>query len=104
MSSIEELTALVDLRLHAATDRAYRLPGSGSRSLLFVFDRKQIGAMASTADGRDLAPGTKHDAALLTFWEDEVRILVTEGSPFSIWYGGVVGNGTVRSVGWKNAR
>jgi hypothetical protein len=66
-----------------------------------VFDGQQIGALASTADGRDLAPGSQHDGALLTFWDDVARILVTEGSPFSIWYGGTIGDGVVRSVGWK---
>jgi hypothetical protein len=68
-----------------------------------VFDGQQIGARASTADGRDFTPGSEHDSALLTFWADEARILVTQGSPFSIWYGGIVGDGVVRSVGWKGA-
>lgn len=99
-ASTEKLTAVVDLRLNADADRAYRLPGSGSPSLLYVFDGQQIGALARTADGRDLVPGSEHQGALLTFWADEVRILVAEGSPFSIWYGGIVGDGVVRSVGW----
>lgn len=100
-SSTEELTAVVDLHLHPAVDRAYRLPGAGSRSLLYVFDGQQIGAQAVTADGRDLVPGSEHTATVLTFWADEARIIVTEGARFSVWYGGTVGDGLVSSVGWK---
>lgn len=37
---------------------------------------------------------------LLTFWTDEARILVAEGASLAVWYGGVVGEGEVRSVGW----
>lgn len=66
-----------------------------------MFDGQQIGALASTADGRDFAPSSQHDGACLAFWADEARILVTEGSPFSIWYGGTIGDGVVWPVGWK---
>ena len=101
-ASTEELTAVVDLRLHADAGRAYHLPGDGSRSLLYVFDGQQIGAMAVTADGRDLVPASEHEGVVLTFWADEARILVTAGSKFSVWYGGTVGEGIVRSVGWNS--
>jgi hypothetical protein len=99
-TSAEELTAVVDLRLYAQADRAYRLPGTGSPSLLYVFNEQQIGALATTADERDLVPGSEHTGVLLTFWTDEARILVAEGASLAVWYGGVVGEGEVRSVGW----
>lgn len=100
-ASAEELTAVVDLRLNSGAGRAYRLPGAGTRSLLYVFGRHQIGALAITADGRDLVPGSEHDGAQLTFWVDQARSLVSEGSSFAVWYGGIVGHGEVQSVGWK---
>lgn len=103
-ASTEELTAIVDLRMDADVERAYRLPGSGSPSALYVLDGQQIAAVASTADGRELAPGSEDDRAVLTFWADEARILVTEGSPSSIWSGGIIGGGVVRSVRCKRDR
>jgi len=98
----EKLTALVNLSLFAQAERAYRLPGAGSRSLLYVFDGRQIGAHVVTADGRDLVPGSEHKGVLLTFWTDEARILVVQGISFEVWYGGVVGEGKVQSVGWPS--
>jgi hypothetical protein len=100
-ASAKDLTAVVDLCLDADADRAYRLPGAGSRSLVYVFDGREIGALAVTADGRDLVPGSEHEGARLTFWVDKARILVSEGSSFAVWYGKVVGHGLVQSVGWK---
>lgn len=99
-TSAEELTAVVDLRL-AAHDRTFRLPGTGSPSLLYVFDGQQIGARAVTLDGSDLMPNSTHEGVALTFWADEARVLVVPGQTFMVWYGGDVGEGTVRSVGWQ---
>jgi hypothetical protein len=100
-ASAEELTAIVDLRFNSEVGGAYRLPGAGSKSLLYVFDGKQIGARAASADGDDLVPGSQHEEVLLTFWADEARILVTQGAAFEVWYGGIVGEGVVESVGWR---
>jgi len=77
------------------------LSGNGSRSLLYVFDGRQIGAMAVTADAAELVPGSNHDAVVLTFWADEARTIVAKEARFSVWYGGTVGEGSVRSVGWN---
>jgi hypothetical protein len=41
-------TAVVRLSFDESDDRDFRLPGSGSRSLLYVFDGTQIGAHAET--------------------------------------------------------
>jgi hypothetical protein len=87
--------------MHAEADRAFRLPGAGSRSLLYVFGGQQIGANAVTSDGRDLVPGSSHDGVVLTFWDDAARIAVTAHSEFFLWYGGRVGNGFVQSIGWE---
>jgi hypothetical protein len=101
-SSADKLTAIVDLRLNSDGGHAYRLPGAGSRSLLYVFDGKQIGAHAATADGKDLVPGSQHKHVLLAFWTNYARILVSESATFEIWYGDIVGDGVVRSVGWRH--
>ena len=80
------------------SDRPYRLPGAGCRSFMFVFEGKMIGAQVVTADGRDLTPGSHHDQARLRFWVDEFGGSIREGSPFDVWYGHVMGHGTVTSV------
>jgi hypothetical protein len=98
-ANTEGLTAVVHLHLHDAAGRAYRLPGAGSRSLLYVFDGQQIGALATTADERDLVPGSQREGVLLRFWTDEARGLVAVGSSFTVWYGSIVGDGEVQSAG-----
>lgn len=100
-ASTEELSAVVDLRLRDGAGRTYRLPGAGSRSLLYVFNGQRIGAHATTADGCDLVPGSEHEGVVLNFWADEARDLVAVGSTFEVWYGGIVGDGEVQSVGWS---
>ena len=51
---------VVDLELWPS-DRRFRCPGGGCRSLLYRFDGGEmlIGAHAVTADGSDLAPGNE---------------------------------------------
>jgi hypothetical protein len=87
--------AVVRLDLDPSPEREYRLPGSGSRSLLYVFDGQQVGASAETRDGRDLTPGSSHDGVRLTFWDPAAIPLVDAGAAFEVWYGGVIGRGMV---------
>ncbi|HZA78773.1 MAG TPA: hypothetical protein VE623_20540 [Acidimicrobiales bacterium] len=53
------MDAVVDLQLWAL-DRAYRLPGTGSRSMLFRFDEVEgqplFGAVATAGGSRDFEP------------------------------------------------
>jgi hypothetical protein len=90
--------AVVSLSFDNSHDRDFRLPGSGSRSLLYVFDGTQIGAQAETADGRDLTPGSSHDRVRLTFWDPAAAACVHPGGAFEIWYGGVIGHGSVNHL------
>jgi hypothetical protein len=94
----EPFFAIVSITLDASEDRAYRLPGAGTRSLLYVFDGQQIGARAETMDGQDLVPGTTHSGVRLTFWAPEAPDIIHEGSGFDVWYGGTVGHGSVESL------
>ena len=92
--------AIVRLELDALDGRHFRLPGDGTRSLIYVFgDAEQVGARASTADGRDLTPGSTHDSVRLDFWAPQAGDVVHVGRAFEIWYGGTVGRGSVESVG-----
>jgi hypothetical protein len=91
---------VVDLQLWPS-DRRFRLPGGGSRSLLYRFSEPAIliGAQAVTADGRDLAPGTNHQGVVLAPWAEVPEVYeVAAGSRFSVWYGGDVGEGIVTAV------
>jgi hypothetical protein len=87
--------AVVHLELDPSQIRGYQLPGSGSRSLLYVFDGQQVGASAETRDGSDLTPGSSHEGVRLTFWDPAALTLVRPGAAFDVWYGGVVGRGAV---------
>jgi hypothetical protein len=88
--------ALASLTLDEMPNRAYRLPAS-TRSLLFVFDGTQLGALADSTD--EFAPGTTHDEVRLQFWSQaDARALVRPGDHFAVWYGGTVGRGRVTSV------
>ena len=92
--------AIVRLELDASEDRHFRLPGDGTPSLIYVFgEDEQIGALASTADGRDLTPDTSHGSVRLDFWAPQAKDIVRAGRAFEIWYGGTVGRGSVDSVG-----
>ncbi len=75
MASTTAPVAVVSLTLRSG-DRDYRLPGVGSRSLLYVFDGRQIGALTETSDGADLVPDSTHPEARLTFWDDAATTLV----------------------------
>jgi hypothetical protein len=48
-------------------------------------------------DAAELVPGDDVDAEVL-FWADEARIHATVGAPFDLWYGRLVGHGTVTGV------
>jgi hypothetical protein len=97
--NVQVVTALVRLELDAAADRHYRLPGDGSPSLIYVFgEDEQIGARAYTTDGRDLTPGSIHESLRLDFWAPEAVEIVLAGRPFAVWYGGIVGRGSVDAV------
>jgi hypothetical protein len=95
------LTANVQLSLYPDSDRRYRLPGRGCRSLLYVFGEVQIGASAQSADGAEFTPDSRHDRVTLRFWTHEAAHIVHAGEHFDVWYGGVVGEGKVESVSWS---
>jgi hypothetical protein len=86
--------ARVAIELHAS-DRQFKLPGGGSRSLLYRFGEVLLGARAVTADGRDLSPGSSHPDVTLEFWADEADAAVAPGAAFTVWYGEDVGSGVV---------
>jgi hypothetical protein len=91
----DALTALARLVFDSSDGHNFRLPGSGSPSLLSVFEGQQIGALAQTATEEDLTPGSSHDDVRLMFWAPEAADIVRPGAPFEIWYGGVVGHGSI---------
>jgi hypothetical protein len=86
-----------------SADRAFNLPGTGSPSLLFVFSGQQLGALAVSSDDRGFAPGTIHDHVRLTFWASEASDQVHPGDNFDIWYGGIVGHGSIESIEMERA-
>jgi hypothetical protein len=92
---------VVDLQLWAM-DRRYRLPGTGSRSMLFRFDeiegQPMFGAVATASDGRDFEPGRSFAGVHLWLWGDvEAHLTVEPGTRLVVWYGGDIGEGIVRS-------
>lgn len=86
------MDVIADMQLWAV-DRTYRLPGTGSRSMLFRFDEVDgqplFGAVATASDGRDFEPGGSFAGIHLWFWGDvESRIAIEPGARFAVWYGG----------------
>jgi hypothetical protein len=82
------------------SDRDYRLPGSGTRSMLFRFeadDSDNWAGWAMSRGGLDFAPRTVH-AATIEFWEEAPPNLVYEGAAFAVWYGGDIGAGRVTAI------
>ncbi len=83
------------------SDQRLSLPGNGSRSLTYRFevDDQMFGAVAVSMDGTDLAPGWGPGEVTLEFWADEVaRSSIREGSAFTVWMGGDVGEGVVEQL------
>lgn len=78
---------------------------AGTRSLLLRFPADDdgrpgvvtLGAMLTPRNAAELAPGQDTDAEVL-FWADEARIHATTGTPFELWYGRPVGNGTITAL------
>src|SRR4051812_15533840 len=87
----------------SASDARYRLPASGTPSLLFRFTRADgsemfLGARASSSEIVAFAPGTKCQAEL-DFWADEpAREVVKTGASFEVHYPRQVGTGEVIGV------
>jgi hypothetical protein len=92
------------LDLKPAEDGGLSAPlPAGTRSLLLRFPEGDeqsaavtLGAVITPRAATELAPGEKVDAQVL-FWADEARIHATVGASFDLWYGRVVGCGTVIS-------
>ena len=92
------------LDLKAAEDGGLAAPlPAGTRALLVRFPDGDgepaavtLGAVVTPRAATELAPGEKLDAQVL-FWADEARIHATVGASFDLWYGRVVGHGTVIS-------
>lgn len=89
------------LVLTADAGREYGLPGAGSRSMLFVFGGRHVGAHAVSLAG-DFVPGSTHASVVLTFWDDAALAMVAPEATFDVWYGGTIGSGSVDSVSWSN--
>jgi hypothetical protein len=84
-------------------ERQFKLPGSGSPSMLFRFHEAKgaptFGAWAIATDGRDFEPGERSLMVTLDFRADAAaREVVRVGSRFTVWYGSDVGRGQVRSL------
>jgi hypothetical protein len=83
------------------SDQNFRLPGNRSRSLTYRFaaDDRVFGAVAVSSDGSDLAPSWGAGEVTLEFWADEAaRSSIHEGSAFTVWMGGDVGDGVIERV------
>ena len=82
------------------SDRKFRLPAEGTRSMIFrvdLDDSDGLGGHATSLDGRDFAPDSEHRATI-EFWADDyAREVVNEGDTFTVWYGGDIGEGRVVS-------
>jgi hypothetical protein len=94
--------AALDLKTAEDGGLAAPLPAV-TRSLLLRFAHADgqsepvtLGAVITPRAAAELAPGDKLDALVL-FWADEARIHATPGASFDLWYGRVVGHGTVIS-------
>lgn len=78
---------------------------AGTRSLLLRFPAfgegqsspVSLGAVLTPLDAAALRAGEKLDAEAL-FWADDARIYARPGAVFELWYGRLVGSGTVTSV------
>ena len=68
--------------------------------MLFRFDdldgEPLVGAIATSADGTDFAPGRSFTDVRLEFWTDEARAVASAGGRVTVWYGGDIGKGVVR--------
>ena len=83
------------------SDREFRLPADGTRSMIFRFDSDDtdgLGGRATSLDGRDFAPGSEHRATIEFWAEDHARDVVHDGGTFIVWYGGDIGEGQVDSI------
>lgn len=80
------------------SERAFNLPGTGTRSMLFRFGEDRLfGAVATSLAGAAFAPGTEHEADL-EIWAEGADGVVVEGAEFVVWYGGDVGTGKVAAI------
>lgn len=97
---------LATLTLAPTADGGLSAPmPTGTRSLLLRFATLEegqsspvsLGAVIIPRVAAALTPGEKLEAEVL-FWADEARIYAAPGATFELWYGRVVGSGTVTSV------
>jgi hypothetical protein len=93
-------SARATLLLDQDDSRHFRLPASGTPSLIFVFrEDRQLGARAYSETRDDFAPGTSQENVRLDFWaDDDWTDVVVTGAEFVVWYGGDVGRGTITHV------
>jgi hypothetical protein len=75
---------------------------SGTRSLVLVFssleapdEEVKFGAVIDVTDGPALVPGADQVPVIIRFWADEAAVYATPGAAFTLWYGGLVGQGVV---------
>jgi hypothetical protein len=99
--SLGPVDVVADMQLRAVA-RTYRLPGTGSRSMLFRFDEVEgqpmFRAIATASDRRDFELGHSFAGVHLWFWGDvEGHITIEPGARFVVWCGSDIGEGTVQS-------
>ena len=92
------MRATVHMILWPST-REFRLPASGTRSMLFRFGSTDpIGAVAVSRQGDDFVPGGTYPEVELEFWWDGAPRIVEQGTGFTVWYGSDVGEGEVTGI------
>ena len=93
-------SALASLRFYPDETRNFKLPASGTPSLLYVFTPElKLGARAYSAVDQDFFAGSEQFGVRLDFWADaEWTEVVQPGTTFTIWYGGDVGEGVIEEI------
>lgn len=94
------------IELFATEDGGLKAPvAEESRSLHFLFEagsydlgggEARFGAVVEGIDGSS-EPGGTFEARLL-FWVDSAARFATAGASFDVWYGRIVGHGSVLAV------
>jgi hypothetical protein len=82
------------------SDRKFRLPAEGTRSMIFRFDDGSdgLGGHAISLDDRNFSPGSEHRATI-DFWAEEAaQEIVHDAAKFTVWYGGDIGDGRVTAL------
>jgi len=88
--------AIVDLNL-SQSERKFRLPAAGTRSLLFRFGTDTYAGLLTSAGDVDFQPGGDHRGATVEFWHADASQVVLRAA-FVVWCRADVGVGVVTSI------